>query len=261
MVSNQPLSDMSFKVSSFLAAIFFCCFANSAFAQFNTRFRFEVKASGAMPIYTDNFLMDLDRNPYVFPNFQYGFGGSLGLSYRINKKFDLGLQYSSFSFLDWKDPMIKNSVKSDLLEEKKYGEGDENFTINAWSIVGKYEFKPDARLGFFVQSQIGIYRYSASLPSRVNYLDREEQDPNSPLVEELFVEIRYNPRSVPASTAFGLGAGMGLNYQMSSKMTLFVLGNFQWIYTDKNPQMKLSTQFAEISTGVRFNVFKKRSLF
>jgi Outer membrane protein beta-barrel domain len=261
-VLNYANTDMSFKTNKIaVGACMLCLLAvQSAYSQFNTRFRLDIKGTYSVPLYPAQYKIDLDHNPYIFPNFKNGIGGSFGLSYLLTKNLYVGGQFGFSSFRDWQDPLEDSDPEfgssADL--SAKYGKAE--FDVASLAATLHYEFFPDSRINFFLTGQIGIYSYFGKVPPRLHFIRRENIADNSPFIKDMVVEMRYNAIIVDLQQTIGYGIGAGINYHLSSKMTLFLQANYTMINTAKNAQLNISTQYGDTSFGLRLNVLKKRSL-
>ncbi len=241
--------------------------STSVYGQFNTRFALEISAGTTHPL---NFAENIDPDgiPYMYQNFDWGNNLSAGIYYRLNRRMSVGLVASQNLHWTWTDPATLEDEYAEFGREFNYQGFQPFFQIIKIGSNFRYEIAPDARISPFLMAGTGGYTYLGEIPPKIDIIDHDpesllgilDEDGTSEYIYEIKTVLRTNAVVVEPTTQIGLNAGAGIDFALSNYFSVILQANYNRIFTTKNNNLRLDTQYVTANIGLRMNVFKRRSI-
>ncbi|MBX9852969.1 MAG: hypothetical protein K2X86_14595 [Cytophagaceae bacterium] len=233
--------------------LFFLLGSNKTFAQFDKKVSINASVGYVKPL-SGKGKIDIEDNPYFFPNFRYGTQFNGAIQYNYTPKLSFLLNVGVTSMLGFKNPVTSNKDKS------------------AFYIVGvgpevKYHFLPSKKVNPYVLGEISINNYRGVQDAYDYTLNNPGEDyyyvsPSSggAYVNMDEVRIRKSARRIESTFAMGVKVGGGLVFKLSESFAVFVQPSFSKIFTKGNEDLRIDTNFLTFEGGVKLSLFKSKSL-
>jgi hypothetical protein len=232
---------------------------NVCMAQFDKKITFSVYGGQILPLLKK---VDKDSIPYIFPNFKNIFQLGVGMQYNLNNKISIGGNLSYFNGFTYNDPeeLQKGTVAASVIEEenKQYASYFSNLIMGSYF---KYNFMPDKKFNPYAYGEVNLNFYSALVQPRLRYLDNTALfDKEEDQVGDKYTILRFNKREIPLAIAFGGLIGAGLDYKLSNSFKIFLQSSYNHAFTNRQGEMKIDMNYINSQLGVRFSLFKEKSL-
>jgi hypothetical protein len=232
------------------------CFLSieTAYSQFDRKVTFNAFLGYFKPLGTK---ISPDSVPFIFPNFKNGGQLGIGVQYNVSPSFSLGFNASSSLSVKYVDPLP-------LTSSADKGEGDNyksRFTIFNIGIDFRYKFLASKKVSPYIYGEVNLNFYNAKVQPHYTFINQNQPydpyDPNG--IDNKYTIARYNAREV-SSVAFGLTGGAGVDLKISNTFVLFVQGGYNIKFTQGNDIMLANLNFINANAGLRFSLFKSKSL-
>ncbi|MFL5731483.1 MAG: outer membrane beta-barrel protein, partial [Cytophagaceae bacterium] len=193
----------------------------------------------------------------VFPNFKNGGQAGLGVQYNINPSLSVGLNAGTSVSIKYVDPLPLSSAVGSIGDDN-YKSRFANFSIGT---DFRYKFLAAKKFSPYVYGEVNVNFYSARVQPHYTYINQNKPydpyDPNG--IDSKYTIARYNAREV-SSVAMGVTGGVGFDLKISNTFVLFLQSGYNIKFTQGNETMLKNLNFININTGLRFSLFKSKSL-
>lgn len=221
-------------------------------AQFQKKFTLDFGASTLLPIKAE--LRD-NRLPYLFSNFQYGYGGYLSGVYNLSRKFSVGLTGTMSVFQSWKDPRTD-------------GTGDLSF-FNIYSLNPniKYRFFK-GKFSPFVMGGAGISVFHGQraqtkvLIEDFYFLDFENYGSEfaGGAVSIDDVLIREPGYKIDPTGALNFLAGVGIEFAISQTIGITMMACYNTSLTQGYTILDQNLQYFSFPIGINLKLGKSKTI-
>lgn len=249
------------KIIKNLILVFLILSTSLAVAQFDKKVSFNLGGGYFIPLGTK---VDADDVPYVFPNFTNGYQVFGGGQYNLNPNISIGLNFVASLAVNYKNP-IKNGSDARLVEESKnYFSYFTNFGLG---LDIKYKFLPTRKLNPYLFFEVNGNYYYGEVQPRLAFVDLNKFPPDSDpsrypddVIKDKYTILRYNAQTITPTLAFGIRGGIGMDYRLSDSFSVFVQGGYSSVFAQSNPVIRTSLDLIGAQAGIRFSVFKSKSI-
>jgi hypothetical protein len=218
-------------------------------AQFQRKITIDV---GVSYLYPDGGELREDRLPYLFSNFEYGYGTYTNLLYNFSKKFSVGIAANISSFRSWQDPRKAASV-------------DESY-FNIYNVNPNIKYKIIVRdVSPFVMVGAGISVYHARrAQSKVliknfypwDYEVLGEYDWVS--IDEVL--IREPGFEIKPKAAFNTVWAVGLDFKVSESVGITAMACYNLSFTGRSFTLDQNLRYLSFPVGVNLSIGKSKTL-
>jgi hypothetical protein len=218
-------------------------------AQFQRKFTIDV---GVSYLYPHGGELRGDRLPYLFSNFEYGYGTYTNLLYNFSKKFSVGLAVNLSTFQSWQDPRKAASV-------------DQSY-FNIYNVNPNIKYKILVRdISPFVMVGAGMSVYHARrAQSKVlikNFYPWDfEQDGEFDWVSIDEVLIREPGFEIKPQAAFNTVWALGLNFKVSESVGITVMACYNLSFTGRSVTLDQNLRYLSFPVGVNLSIGKSKTL-
>jgi hypothetical protein len=235
----------------FFALLFFSFLPSKA--QFDKKITFNAFIGGFEPI---GAKVDPDGIPYVFPNFKNGGQIGLGGQYNLNPNFSVGLNLVSSASITYKDPTPLQSGQS--LDETKY---KSSFSMYSLGADIRYKLFPGKKFNPYVYGELNFNIYKGTVAPHFEYIDQSQPDVDTlPNISNKYTISRFNQREINSSFALGVLGGAGFDLKVSNTFVLFAQTSYNLKFTNNNSIIQKNLNYISAQVGLRFSIFKSKSL-
>lgn len=228
-------------------------FCSGAIAQFQKKFTIDL---GVSYLYPSKEKLRDDRLPYLFSNFENGYGVYANLLYNLSRKFSVGIAANLSSFRSWKDPRTE-------------GTGDNSY-FNVYSIDPNIKYKIfDKRVSLFVMAGAGASVYHAKramatvLLQDFYLVDFQTRDLEGNQVEYNSIDqvlLREPGFEIKPTTAFNVLGAMGLDIKISETIGLTLMACYNISLTSSNFTLDQDLKYLSFPIGVNLSLGKSKTL-
>lgn len=220
-------------------------------AQFQKKFTIDV---GVSPLFPSKEALRADRFPYLFSNFQYGYGTYTNVLYNPSRKFSIGVAINLSTFQSWEDPRAFGNSS-----------GDDSF-FNTYSIDPNIKYKLWVkRISPFVMAGLGATVYHAKrAQTEVLFEDFYPWDyeassevPWVSIDEVLIYEPGYE---VKPRTAFNVLGAVGFDIKVSETIGVTLMACYNISFTSGNFTLDQNLKYLSFPIGVNFSLGKSKTL-
>jgi hypothetical protein len=218
-------------------------------AQFQRKFTIDVGVSYLYPHGGD---LRGDRLPYLFSNFEYGYGTYTNLLYNWSRKFSVGIAGNISSFRSWQDP-------------RKAASTDESY-FNIYNVNPNIKYKIIVRdISPFIMIGAGVSVYHARrAQSKVLIQDfypwDYELDGEYDWVSIDEVLIREPGFEIKPQAAFNTVWAMGLDFKVSESVGITVMACYNLSFTGRNITLDQNLRYLSFPIGVNLSIGKSKTL-
>jgi hypothetical protein len=225
----------------------------SSEAQFDKKLTFNAFIGGFKPL---GQKIDPDFIPYVFSNFQNGGQLGLGGQYNLNPNFSIGLNLVSSASISYKDPNKLSNVSISY-----EGEYKSSFSIYSLGIDFRYKFFPNKKFNPYFYGEFNFNIYKGNVEPNSEYIDQYQYDVDTAAnISNKYTITRFNERVINSSFALGVLGGAGFDLKLSNTFVLFAQGAYNVKFTHKDAILQKNLNFVNVQLGLRFSLFKSKSL-
>jgi len=227
-----------------------------ASAQFDKKVSFNVGGGYFIPLGSK---VDADNVPYVFPNFTSGYQILAGGQYNLNPNFSIGLNFIASLAVNYKNPISNGSDEKLKEESKNYYSYFTNFGLG---LDLKYKLFPTGKLNPYLFFEVNGNYYYGEVEPRLAYIDQNKVHSSYPsdVIKDKYTILRYNAQTIQPSFGFGIRGGIGIDYKLSDSFTVFIQGGYSSVFSQSNASLRTSLDFIAAQAGIRFSVFKSKSI-
>ena len=215
-------------------------------AQFDKKFTFDVSVGYAQPMGDE---LRKDRIPHLYANFSEGYNFSAKAQYNLNPKLSFGMLGEVTRFAGWTDPR-------------------EGGLENEGSFINTLNFAPFARYKFlngnfspYVLAGFGVSVYNGERSSTGVLIEDFYTAPAGVDFVSIDEVLLREPKTVVEnnSASYFIG-GVGVEYQMSQTVGLFVQANYNFINSAGNELLRQDIAYTSMQLGVNLNLAKSKTL-
>ncbi|MBC8109564.1 MAG: outer membrane beta-barrel protein [Verrucomicrobia bacterium] len=237
--------------------LLFCLFSMSVFAQFERKVSFTAFTGSFIPVGKST---DADGIPTVFPNFKPGVQLGVGLQYNFNGRLSAGIELATYLAFQWTDPnpFAQPDSVAILIDIPQY---TSYFSINSFGLGARYKILPDSKFSPYIFAHINLNVYAGSVAPRQSEINLQASSNAPNVIRSQAAIVRFNARTVDAATAIGYCGGLGFEFSLSETFAVFLQGGYFQMQTRNNAILRDATNFINIQGGVRFNIFKLKSIY
>lgn len=218
-------------------------------AQFQKKFTIDV---GVSYLYPQGGELRGDRLPYLFSNFDYGYGTYTNLLYNFSRKFSVGLAANISSFRSWQDP-------------RKAASTDESY-FNIYNVNPNIKYKiivSDISPFVMVGAGMSIY-HARRAQSKVLIKDffpwDFEFDGEQEWVSIDEVLIREPGFEIKPQAAFNTVWALGLDFKISDSVGITVMACYNLSFTGRNVILDQNLRYLSFPVGVNLSIGKSKTL-
>jgi len=233
--------------SIFIIAIVSLGIPQMAKAQFQKKFTIDV---GVSPLIPSQQALRSDRTPYLFSNFQFGYGLYSNLLYNISRKLSVGASINISTFRSWKDPRTEG--------------GNDQSYFNIYNFAPNVKYKiVSKKISPFVIGGVGlsVYHskraqstvllrdfYSIDFTDQVNFVSIDQ------------VLIREPGFEVKPKAAFSALAGFGIDVKISESIGITAMACYNVSFTSGNTTIDQNLNYLSFPIGVNLSIGKSKTL-
>lgn len=217
-------------------------------AQFQNKFTIDV---GVSPLIPNQAPLRDDRLPYLFSNFEYGYGTYTNLLYNLNKKISIGGAVSLSTFRSWKDPRTN-------------GSSDKSF-FNIYSLDPNIKYKIlSNKISPFVMAGAGISIYHAKraqtklLLKDFFLVDFENEDVNYVSIDNVL--IREPGYALSARASLNVLGAVGVDIKISENVGITLMACYNMSFTAGNFDLDQKIRYLSFPVGVNLSIGKSKTL-
>lgn len=215
-------------------------------AQFEKKLTFDFSLGYAIPFGED---LREDRLPYFYSNMSDGLGFAADFQYNLSRKISVGLRGEYTEIWGWYDPRKSEVDPNDA----------SYITLVGISPYGKYRIL-DKKISPFVILAFGATIYNGERsPANTLIEDFFVSDPDSWQIPINEVLIREPGQVVETSIAPNSALGIGVEMDISETIGVFILGNYNVVFTGQNEELRQNMQYFFISGGINLNFVKSKT--
>ena len=229
---------------------------HSVYGQFDKKITFNAFLGVFKPLGSK---INPDSIPYVFPNFTKGGQIGVGGQYNIKPNFSVGLNLIYSISIKYKDPIpLSSSVSSNV----KSGDYKSSFSITSIGIDSRYKLFPHSKFNPYVFGEVNFNLYSAKVEPHYSYINQTQPSFNQydPGIANKYTLARFNARQVTTTAALGVLGGIGFDMKLSNTFVLFAQSAYNLKFTSGNNIIQKNLNFINVQAGLRFSLFKSKSL-
>jgi len=210
---------------------------------------------GVSPLFPSKEELRPDRFPFLFSNFEFGYGTYTNILYNPTRKFSVGAAISLSSFRSWKDP-------------RTHGSGDNSyFNIYSFDPNVKYKFFVK-RISPFIMAGMGATVYHAKRAQTKVLLDNfypvdfksEDEFGGVSWVSIDKVLIREPGYEVKPRMAFNVLGALGFDFKVSESIGLTFMACYNISFTSGNFTLAQNLKYLSFPVGVNLSIGKSKTL-
>ena len=226
----------------------------NAYSQFDRKVTFNAFLGYFKPLGTK---ISPDSVPFIFPNFKNGPQGGVGVQYNVTPSFSIGLNASYSLSFKYVDPLPLTSGV-DKVQGDNY---KSRFSLINIGTDFRYKLFASKKISPYVYGEVNLNFYNAKVQPHYTYINQNKPydpfDPNG--INTKYTIARYNAREVN-TIALGVTGGAGFDFKISNTFVLFIQGGYNIKFTQGNDIMLANLNFINANAGLRFSLFKSKSL-